>query len=97
MIEFTEQSGGVLFAVRVTPRASRNSIDGEHDGALRIRLTAPPVDSRANDALRKFLAAVLHVPSSSVTILSGEKSRTKRVRIAGITRAHATALLQSTA
>lgn len=78
---------GVIFAVRVTPRASRDAIEGEYQGALKVRLTAPPLDSRANDALRKFLAASLKVPVSAVKIIAGEKSRTKRVLIVGVTRA----------
>jgi uncharacterized protein (TIGR00251 family) len=86
MIKITQHPDAVFFQVRLTPRSSRNSIDGEHDGALKIRLTAPPIDSRANEALRKFLAAALHVSASSVTILSGEKSRTKRIQIKGVTR-----------
>jgi uncharacterized protein YggU (UPF0235/DUF167 family) len=72
MLEITEHPGSVTFPVRVAPRSSRNSIDGEYDGALKIRLTAPPVDSRANEALRKFLATALNISPSSVTILSGE-------------------------
>lgn len=86
-MEFTQHPDGVSFAVRVTPRASRNAIEGEYRGALKVRLTAPPVDSRANDALRKLLASNLKVPASAVKIIAGEKSRTKRVLIVGVTRA----------
>ena len=53
----------IVFAVRVTPRASRDAIEGEYQGALKVRLTAPPVDDRANDALRRLLAARLNVPA----------------------------------
>jgi uncharacterized protein len=88
-MEFTQHSDGVSFAVRVTPRGSRDAIEGEYQGALKVRLTAPPIDSRANDALRKLLAATLKVPPSAVKIVAGEKSRTKRVMIIGITQAHA--------
>jgi uncharacterized protein (TIGR00251 family) len=88
-MEMTEQLGGISFLVRVTPRASQNAIEGEFQGALRVRLTAPPIDDRANDALRKFLAAHLKVPASSVQIIAGEKSRSKRVLVKGITRAQA--------
>jgi uncharacterized protein (TIGR00251 family) len=88
-MELTERDGGVTFAVRVMPRASRDAIEGEHDGALKIRLTAPPVEDRANDALRRLLAERLNVPVSAVRIVAGEKSRTKRVLIAGVTRAQA--------
>jgi uncharacterized protein (TIGR00251 family) len=92
-MQITEHEGRVLFLVRVTPRASRDAIEGEYQGALKVRLTAPPVDDRANDALRKFLAASLKVPASAVKIVAGEKSRTKRVTVAGITRAEARRLL----
>lgn len=79
--------------VRVQPRASRDEIVGEHDGGLRIRLTAPPVDDRANEALRKLLATRLNVPLAAVRIASGERSRTKRVEISGVTAAMVRALL----
>ena len=86
MIEIAEATGAVIFAVRVTPRASRDAIEGEYQGALKVRLTAPPVDDRANEALRRLLAGILKVPTSAVRILSGEKSRNKRVQVAGINR-----------
>ena len=89
MIEITERDGGVTFAVRVVPRASRNAIEREHGGALKIRLTAPPVDDRANDALRRLLAERLNVPVAAVRIVMGETRRTKRVSVAGVTRAQA--------
>ena len=82
-MEIQERDGEVVFAVRVTPRASRDAIEGEYQGALKVRLTAPPVDDRANDALRRLLAARLNVPVSAVRILAGVKSRTKRVAVTG--------------
>jgi uncharacterized protein (TIGR00251 family) len=85
-MELTERNGSVTFTVRVVPRASRNAIEGEHSGALKVRLTAPPVDDRANDALRRLLAERLKLAISAVRIVAGEKSRTKRVSIAGVTR-----------
>jgi uncharacterized protein (TIGR00251 family) len=88
-MEIREHANGVSLVVRVAPRSSRDSIDGEFQGALKIRLAAPPIDDRANDALRKFLAATLNVPASAVKIVAGEKSRTKRVLIEGITREQA--------
>ena len=88
LIEIQKRGGEIVFAVRVSPRASRNGIAGEYQGALKIQLTAPPVDDRANDALRRLLAERLKVPVSAVRILAGEKSRTKRVSIAGVTREH---------
>ena len=84
MIEIAEGDGRVLFSVRVVPRASRNAIEGEYAGALKIRLTAPPVEDRANEALRRFLAERLNVPIATVRIVAGEKSRTKRVSVAGV-------------
>ena len=92
MIEIIERDGSVVFAVRVTPRASRNAIEGEYQGALKVRLTAPPVEERANDALRRFLAARLNVPVSAVRIVGGEKSRNKRVSVVGVTRAQVASL-----
>ena len=84
MIEVLEKGDAVTFAIRVQPRASRNAIAGEWNGALKIRLTAPPLDGRANDAACRLLADQLNIPLSAVSILSGERSRTKRVRINGV-------------
>ena len=95
MIEISEGTSGVSLAVRVVPRASRDAIEGEYQGALKIRLTAPPVEDSANDALRRFLAARLKVPVSAVRIVAGEKSRNKRVSIAGVSRAQIIELAQS--
>jgi uncharacterized protein (TIGR00251 family) len=95
MIEIHERDGAVTFAVRVSARASRDAIEGEHQGALKVRLTAPPVDDRANEALRCLLAGRLKAPVSAVRIVAGEKSRTKRVSIAGVTRAQITELIAS--
>ncbi len=75
----------VLLRVRVQPRASREAVVGEAEGRLRVALTAPPVEGAANDALRRFLAGRLGVARSRVTLESGEKSREKTVRIAGLT------------
>jgi uncharacterized protein (TIGR00251 family) len=86
VIEILERDGAVTFAVRVVPRASREAIEGEFQGALKVRLTAPPVEDRANDALRRLLAARLNVPASAVRIVAGARSRTKRVAVAGATR-----------
>ena len=83
-MRITVKDGSVIFAVRVQPRASRDEIVGEFQDALKIRLTAPPVDDRANEALRKLLAASLKVPLAAVRIASGERSRTKRVEIRGV-------------
>ena len=87
MIEIREENGTVDFSVRVTPRSSRSGIAGEHDGAVKVRLSAPPVDGAANEELIKLLSKKLGVPKSSVAIVSGETSKTKRLRIAGVTAA----------
>ena len=84
MIDISQSADALTFAIRVQPRASRNAIAGEWNGALRIRLTAPPLDGRANDAACRLLADQLNIPLSAVSILSGERSRTKRVRITGV-------------
>jgi uncharacterized protein len=97
MMEITERNGSVVFAVRLSPRSSRDAIEGEYQGALKVRLTAPPVENRANEALRRFLAANLNVPASAVKIISGEKSRTKRVAIEGVSSAQIFALLNAEA
>ena len=84
-MQITEKEGAVSFTVRVQPRASRDEIAGEYQDGLKIRLTAPPVDDRANEALRELLAARLKVPLAAVRIASGERSRTKRVEVRGVT------------
>ena len=82
----SESGAGVTFAVRVIPRASRNEIAGVQGGALKVRLTAPPVEGAANAALIEFLAQRLGVRKRAVSIAGGEKSRAKIVRVEGITR-----------
>ena len=84
IMKILAKDGVVSFAVRVQPRASRDEIAGEYQDGLKIRLTAPPVDDRANEALRKLLASHLKVPLSAVRIAAGEHSRTKRVEIRGV-------------
>jgi uncharacterized protein (TIGR00251 family) len=86
-MEFVEKNGSISFLVRVQPRASCDEFAGEYQSALKIRLTAPPVDDRANEALRKFLASRLNVPMAAVRIVAGEHSRTKRVEINGASAA----------
>jgi uncharacterized protein len=83
-VQLVEEGGAVSFAVRVQPRASRDEIVREWQGGLKIRLTAPPVDDRANEALWRLLAASLNVPLSAVRIAAGERSRTKRVEVRGV-------------
>ena len=93
MLEMYERDGAVIFSVRVSPRVSKDEIAGEMGGALRVRLRAPAVEDRANEALVEFLAELLITPKSAVRILSGERSRTKRVEIRGVTRQQILGLL----
>jgi hypothetical protein len=85
VIRLQESDHGVTFAVKVHPRAKKNAITGELGDALKISLTAPPSDGRANQACIEFLAKLLKVPRSSVTIASGQTSRNKVIRVAGVT------------
>ena len=80
-LKITEAENGVTFAVRVVPRASRNEIAGVHGDALKVRLTAPPVEGRANKALIAFLAKLLSVRKSQVEIVAGGTSRRKMIRV----------------
>jgi len=75
---------GVRLRLRIQPRASREEIAGVAGDAIRIRLTAPPVDGTANEALVRFLAVLLHVPRSAVELVSGRTRRTKLVAVTGV-------------
>ena len=74
----------VRLSVRVQPRASRDEIAGRYGDAIKIRLTAPPVDGAANEALVKFLARTLDIPVNAITIVAGGSSRSKVVELAGV-------------
>ena len=87
MIPVHESAKGTSFVVKVHPRARKNAITGIVGDALKLALTAPPVEGRANQAAIEFLAEVFQIPRSSVTIASGETSRNKVVHIAGLGRA----------
>ena len=86
MLEVQEREGTVIFSVRVKPRASKDEIAGEMGGALKVRLRAPAVEDRANEALVEFLAQLLKTSRSAVRILGGERSRKKRLEIRGVTQ-----------
>ena len=90
MFMIHESPDGVRFAVRVHPRAKKNAITGEFGEALKLSLTTPPVEGRANEACIEFFAKLLKVPRSSVTIASGQTSRNKVIRVAGVTAAEFT-------
>lgn len=93
VLEIQERNGAVVFQVRVRPRASKDEVAGEIDGALKVRLQAPAVEGRANEALIEFLAQLLKTPKAAVRILSGDRSRTKRIEIRGVTGQQIQALL----
>jgi uncharacterized protein len=87
MIPVQESARGITFAVKVHPRARKNAITGVIGEALKLSLTAPPVEGKANQAVIEFFADLFAIPRSSVTIASGETSRSKVVRISGVNRA----------
>jgi uncharacterized protein (TIGR00251 family) len=88
MLHITESRStqSVVFQVRVQPRASRDEVAGEMDGALKVRLQAPAIGGRANEALIEFLSSVLKRPKAAVRISVGERSRLKRVEVTGVTK-----------
>jgi uncharacterized protein (TIGR00251 family) len=83
-----------VLAVRVVPRAGRSAVVGPRGGALLVRVAAAPVDNAANDALVAFLATILQVPKRQVALIGGERSRDKRVHIAGLQASDIAARLQ---
>ncbi|MDA8233395.1 MAG: DUF167 domain-containing protein [Clostridia bacterium] len=85
MVDIKEYPSGVTFKVRVQPRAAKNQLAGVYEDAVKVRLTAPPVDGEANEALLEFLAKVLGVAKSQVELVSGHTGRNKVVRVSGIT------------
>jgi hypothetical protein len=85
MIPISETETGVTFPIKVHPRAKKAAITGELGDALKVSLTAPPIEGRANDACIEFFARILKVPRSSVTIASGAGSRNKVIRVMGVT------------
>jgi uncharacterized protein len=87
MIPIRDTPSGAIFQVKVHPRAKKDAITGVVGDALKLALTAPPAEGSANDACITFLAEVLNVPRSSVTIAAGETSRNKVIRIAGVSAA----------
>lgn len=87
MIECRESGGALTFAVRVVPRASKSAVAGEHGGALKVRVAAPPVEGAANRELARLLAEEFGVPARAVEVLSGHASKTKVVRVRGATAA----------
>jgi hypothetical protein len=85
VIDIRETATGASLAVRLQPKAKKSAILGELDGALKLAVTAPPIEGRANEACIRFVAELLKVARSSVTIAAGASSRNKVVRIEGLT------------
>ena len=92
-IEENVARNSISFQVRVQPRASKDEVTGEMGGAMKVRLRAPAMEGRANEALVEFLAELLKRSRSAVSILSGERSRVKRIEIRGVTRQQVLSLL----
>ena len=84
-LAISASAAGLRLDVYVQPRASRSEIVGEHDGALRVRLAAPPVDNAANEALVALLAKALGVPKRDIRVVTGATSRRKVVEVSGVT------------
>ncbi len=88
-LDLRDTDAGLTLRVRVQPRASRDTLSGEREGALVVRLTAPPVEGAANEALARFLGKALGVAPSAVRVVSGATGRNKVVQVAGLDAATA--------
>jgi uncharacterized protein (TIGR00251 family) len=88
VIELNEKDGAVTFKVRVQPSASRTEITGEHAGAIKLRIAAPPVRGKANEECRRFFARLIGVQGHAVEIVSGDSSRDKLIRINNVSAGH---------
>ena len=91
-----DRDTGILVTIHVQPRASKNAFAGIHDGAVKLRITAPPVDGKANAQIIELLAKLFHVSKAAVTLASGPQSRRKRFRVAGIDYDAALKILETT-
>ena len=94
MLKVSDTPSGATFAVRLHPRAKKNAITGTLGDALKISLTAPTLEGRANHACIEFLADLLKLPRSSITIAAGQASRNKLIRISGVSAADVEARLR---
>ncbi len=94
MLEIKETKQGAQFKIKVQPRAAKNEISGVIEGALKVRLTSPPVDGEANAACVKFFSALLQTAKSNIAIVSGETSRNKILEVRGQTAAQVKARLE---
>jgi uncharacterized protein (TIGR00251 family) len=95
LVETTENQDSIIFNVRVIPRSSKSEIVGEHDGDLKVKLSSPPVDGRANKELIKILAKELKVAKSDIEIIGGETSKSKRIQIRTSNKQNIYAILQA--
>lgn len=95
VIDYFEQDGKLTLRVQVVPRASRSEVVGEHAGALRVRLAAPPVDGAANQELVRLISLTLKVPRSAIEIISGHSSKRKQIRLSGVCYSDLLSLLRS--
>jgi uncharacterized protein (TIGR00251 family) len=86
LIEHSVKDGKLTFRVQVVPRASRSEVVGEHNGALRVRIAASPVEGAANDELVRTLAKTFSVPTSAVKIVRGQTSKLKTVSVTGLSQ-----------
>lgn len=94
-IEFSLENDVLTFAIRVVPRASRTEIIGEHDGALKMRISPPPVDGAANEDIIKLLAKTFRVPRANVSIIAGQTSKLKRISITNAAHEKIFSILQA--
>lgn len=94
MIPIRDMPSGATFQIKVQPRAKKNAITGETGDALKVALTAPPLEGRANQACVAFFAELLNVSRSSITIAAGETSRNKLIRVSGLSAAEVEAKLR---
>lgn len=85
MIRFTAEAGALTFTVRAQPRATKSAVVGEVEGALKLKLAAPPIEGAANEELLRFMAKLFTVPRRHISILSGATAKTKIIRIDGLT------------
>jgi hypothetical protein len=95
MIRTSVKNDTLIFRVRVVPRASRSEIVGEYNGALRVRLAAPPVDGAANEELIQTIAQAFGLPRNAVQIASGHASRDKQVAVSGVSESEFVKLIKS--
>ena len=94
MLPIKDTAAGATFTVKIHPRAKHNAITGTLGDALKISLTAPPLEGRANQACIEFLAGLLKLPRISITIAAGQTSRNKLIRISGVSAAEVEARLR---